>query len=41
MESKAIFAERFKSARLMKGFSLQDLADAIDNQLSQIGRAHV
>ncbi len=35
MEIKAIFAERFKSARLMKGFSLQDLADALNNQLSR------
>lgn len=35
MELKAIFAERFKSARLMKGFSLQDLADAMENQLSR------
>lgn len=35
MEMKAVFAERFKSARLMKGFSLQDLADALDNQLSR------
>ncbi|MDY0370301.1 MAG: XRE family transcriptional regulator [Bacteroidales bacterium] len=35
MEMKKIFSERFKSARLMKGFSLQDLADAIDNQLSR------
>jgi len=32
---KQIFSERFKSARLMKGFSLQDLADALDNQLSR------
>ena len=32
---KEIFAERFKSARLMKGFSLQDLADALGNQLSR------
>lgn len=32
---KAIFAERFKSARLMNGFSLQDLADALDNNLSR------
>lgn len=32
---KELFAERFKSARLMKGFSLQDLADALDNQLSR------
>lgn len=30
-----LFSERFKSARLMKGFSLQDLANAIDNQLSR------
>ena len=35
MEMKAVFADRFKSARLMKGFSLQDLADALDNQLSR------
>lgn len=35
MEMKAVFAERFKSARLMKGFSLQDLADALGNQLSR------
>lgn len=35
MEMKAVFAERFKSARLMNGFSLQDLADALDNQLSR------
>lgn len=32
---KTIFAERFKSARLMNGFSLQDLADALDNKLSR------
>lgn len=32
---KAIFGERFKSARLMNGFSLQDLADAIDNKVSR------
>lgn len=32
---KEIFADRFKSARLMKGFSLQDLADALGNQLSR------
>lgn len=32
---KKIFSERFKSARLMKGFSLQDLADALDNQLTR------
>lgn len=35
METKAIFAERFKSARLMNGFSLQDLADALDGKLSR------
>lgn len=35
METKAVFAERFKSARLMNGFSLQDLADALDNKLSR------
>ena len=35
MEMKTVFAERFKSARLMNGFSLQDLADALDRQLSR------
>ncbi len=35
METKAFFAERFKSARLMNGFSLQDLADAIGGTLSR------
>jgi Zn-dependent peptidase ImmA (M78 family)/transcriptional regulator with XRE-family HTH domain len=35
METKAIFAERFKSARLMNGFSLQDLADALGGTLSR------
>lgn len=35
MEMKDLFAERFKSARLMNGFSLQDLANAIDNKLSR------
>lgn len=35
MEVKALFAERFKSARLMNGFSLQDLADALDNKLTR------
>lgn len=35
METRAIFAERFKSARLMKGFSLQDLADALGMKLSR------
>ncbi len=32
---KEIFAKRFKSARLMKGFSLQDLANEIDGKLSR------
>ena len=32
---KTIFAERFKSARLMNGFSLQDLADVLGNKLSR------
>lgn len=32
---KAVFSERFKSARLMNGFSLQDVANALDNQLSR------
>lgn len=35
MGVKTVFAERFKSARLMNGFSLQDLADALDNKLSR------
>jgi len=35
MKPKAIFAERFKSARLMNGFSLQDLADAMGGTLSR------
>lgn len=35
METKNIFAERFKSARLMNGFSLQDLADALGGILSR------
>ena len=30
-----IFAERFKSARLLNGFSLQDLADKLENQISR------
>ena len=29
------FAERLKSARIMKGYSLQDLADALDGKLSK------
>ena len=32
---KTIFAERFKSARLINGFSLQDVANALDNQLTR------
>ena len=32
---KTVFAERFKSARLMNGFSLQDVANALDNKLSR------
>ena len=35
MGAKEIFSERFKSARLMKGYSLQGLADALDNKLSR------
>ena len=35
MEMKMLFAERFKSARLMRGYSLQDLAGAMDNQLTR------
>jgi Zn-dependent peptidase ImmA (M78 family)/transcriptional regulator with XRE-family HTH domain len=35
MEMKAVFAERFKSARLMNGFSLQDVANALNNQLTR------
>ena len=27
-----IFAERFKSARLLSGYSLQDLADKLENE---------
>jgi Zn-dependent peptidase ImmA (M78 family)/DNA-binding XRE family transcriptional regulator len=30
-----IFAERFKSARILNGFSLQDLADALGNKVSR------
>ncbi len=29
------FSERLKSARIMKGYSLQDLADQLDNQLTK------
>jgi transcriptional regulator with XRE-family HTH domain len=32
---KTLFAERFKSARLMNGFSLQDLANALDDKLTR------
>lgn len=35
MTIKAVFADRFKSARLMNGYSLQDLADALGNKLSR------
>lgn len=35
MEIKQVFAERFRSARLMNGFSLQDLADALEGNLSR------
>lgn len=35
MEMKTVFAERFKAARLMNGFSLQDLADALGTKLSR------
>ncbi|MBT0549870.1 helix-turn-helix domain-containing protein [Riemerella anatipestifer] len=35
MEAKKLFAERFKSARLINGFSLQDLADAVGGGLSR------
>lgn len=35
MESKSVFAERFKSARMMNGFSLQDVAHALNKQLSR------
>jgi len=30
-----IFAKRFKSARLLNGFSLQDLADALENKVTR------
>jgi Zn-dependent peptidase ImmA (M78 family)/DNA-binding XRE family transcriptional regulator len=30
-----LFSERFKSARILNGFSLQDLADALGNQISR------
>jgi Zn-dependent peptidase ImmA (M78 family) len=35
MKVKTVFAERFKSARLMNGFSLQDVANALNNQLTR------
>lgn len=35
MVMRAIFADRYKSARLMNGYSLQDLADVLDNKLSR------
>lgn len=31
----SLFAERFRSARLMNGFSLQDLADKLNNKISR------
>lgn len=34
-EEKQLFAERFKSARLMSGYSLQDLANILDGMLSR------
>ncbi len=30
-----LFAERFKSARLMNGFSLQDLSDTLNNKVTR------
>ncbi|HML65134.1 MAG TPA: XRE family transcriptional regulator [Dysgonomonas sp.] len=30
-----LFSERFRSARILNGFSLQDLADALDNKISR------
>ncbi|RFS19867.1 helix-turn-helix domain-containing protein [Chitinophaga silvatica] len=35
MEIKEVFAERLKSARLMNGYSLQKLADAMGNRLTR------
>ncbi len=35
MEIKTLFAARFKSARIMNGYSLQDLANVLDNKLSR------
>jgi len=32
---KTVFAERFKSARLMNGYSLQDVANALENRLTR------
>ena len=32
---KNLFSERFKSARLLNGFSLQDLADKLNNKISR------
>lgn len=31
----SVFGERFKSARLLKGYSLQDLADILENRVSR------
>ena len=30
-----LFAERLKSARMMNGFSLQDLSDKLENRVSR------
>lgn len=35
LDMKAVFAERFKSARLMNGFSLQELADAMESKVTR------
>lgn len=34
---KQLFAERFKSARLLSGYSLQDLADKLENKITRQG----
>lgn len=36
MEMKEIFAKRLKSARLMKGLSMDDLVSAMDNSISKM-----
>jgi transcriptional regulator with XRE-family HTH domain len=35
METKSFFIDRLKSARLLNGFSLHDLATAMDNKVSR------